>query len=80
MRFTSLFVIAIILVVVPIEPRAQSAPYVAATIPPSIFFSDLDSGPNRGGHKNHGAWVTIWGKGLGASRRAWSMLTKDLTL
>jgi hypothetical protein len=35
---------------------------------PSIFFSDLESGPNVGGQKNHGAWVTIWGKGFGAQR------------
>ena len=34
----------------------------------TIFFSDLDSGPNTGGQKNHGAWVTIWGKGFGAER------------
>jgi hypothetical protein len=41
-----------------------------AQSPPSIFFSDLDSGPNTGGQKNHGAWVTIWGKGFGAARGA----------
>src|SRR5580765_5069376 len=64
MRFTSLFVIGIILAVVRIELRAQSAP----NVPPSIFFSDLDSGPNTGGQKNRGVWVTIWGKGFGAAR------------
>src|SRR6478609_818852 len=42
----------------------------AQTIPPRIFFSDLDSGPNIGGQKNHGVWVTIWGKGFGAERGA----------
>src|SRR5579859_5227555 len=42
----------------------------AATIPPSIFFSDLESGPNTGGQKNHGVWVTIWGKGFGTERGA----------
>jgi hypothetical protein len=36
--------------------------------PPRIFFSDLESGPNVGGQKNHGVWVTIWGKGFGAAR------------
>jgi len=35
---------------------------------PRIFFSDLESGPNIGGQKNHGVWVTIWGKGFGAAR------------
>jgi len=40
----------------------------AQTIPPRIFFSDLESGPNTGGQKNHGVWVTIWGKGFGAER------------
>src|SRR3954468_9563431 len=41
-----------------------------AQIPPRIFFSDLESGPNIGGQKNQGAWVTIWGKGFGAERGA----------
>ena len=36
--------------------------------PPRIFFSDLESGPNIGGQKNLGVWVTIWGKGFGAER------------
>lgn len=35
---------------------------------PRIFFSDLESGPNIGGQKNRGVWVTIWGKGFGARR------------
>src|SRR6476661_9364112 len=39
-----------------------------ANTSPRIFFSDLDSGPNIGGQKNHGVWVTIWGKGFGAAR------------
>ena len=42
---------------------AQSRP-----LPPRIFFSDLESGPNTGGQNNRGAWVTIWGKGFGAER------------
>jgi IPT/TIG domain len=41
-----------------------------AQAPPRIFFSDLESGPNIGGQKNLGAWVTIWGKGFGAARGA----------
>src|SRR6476661_8375757 len=43
---------------------------LVAQSPPRIFFSDLDSGPNIGGQKNHGVWVTIWGKGFGAERGA----------
>src|SRR6478672_9581042 len=39
-----------------------------ANTSPRIFFSDLESGPNIGGQKNHGVWVTIWGKGFGAAR------------
>jgi hypothetical protein len=51
--------------------HAQSgSPAQLTTIPPRIFFSDLDSGPNIGGQKNHGVWVTIWGKGFGAERGA----------
>jgi hypothetical protein len=41
---------------------------VPANTSPRIFFSDLESGPNIGGQKNHGVWVTIWGKGFGATR------------
>src|SRR5207253_2293362 len=48
----------------------QAGPPAPAQTPPRIFFSDLDSGPNTGGQKNHGAWVTIWGKGFGAERGA----------
>src|SRR6476661_431161 len=41
-----------------------------ANTSPRIFFSDLESGPNIGGQKNHGVWVTIWGRGFGAERGA----------
>src|SRR6476619_3848923 len=67
MRFASLFVIGIILAC-SLGLRAQSPSNLTTTIPPRIFFSDLDSGPNTGGQKNHGVWVTIWGKGFGAER------------
>src|SRR5882724_10308220 len=40
----------------------------AQTAPPRIFFSDLESGPNSGGQNNNGVWVTIWGKGYGATQ------------
>ncbi len=43
---------------------------LVAQSPPRIFFSDLESGPNIGGQKNLGVWVTIWGKGFGAERGA----------
>ncbi len=70
MRFTSLFVIGTLLVISS-GLRAQSTPRNALpNSPPSIFFSDLESGPNVGGQKNHGVWVTIWGKGFGAQRGA----------
>src|SRR5215467_12429919 len=68
MRFTSLFFIGTILAV-PLGLRAQaSSAHPLPSNSPSIFFSDLDSGPNTGGQKNRGAFVTIWGKGFGAAR------------
>ena len=35
---------------------------------PKIFFSDLESGPNNGGQNGKGAFVSIWGKGFGATQ------------
>src|SRR6266571_865435 len=67
MKFASLFILGIALLV-PLGLQAQFAPNLTTTIPPRIFFSDLESGPNTGGQKNHGVWVTIWGKGFGAER------------
>jgi len=40
----------------------------AQTPQPQIFFSDLESGPNTGGQNGSGAFVTIWGKGFGATQ------------
>lgn len=40
----------------------------AQTAPPSIFFSDLVTGPKTGGRAGNGAIVTIWGKNFGATR------------
>jgi hypothetical protein len=40
----------------------------AQAAPPRIFFSDLESGPSSGGQNNNGVWVTIWGKGFGATQ------------
>ena len=40
----------------------------AQNVPPAIFYSDLASGPNTGGQNSAGAFVTIHGKGFGASQ------------
>jgi hypothetical protein len=40
----------------------------AQSAPPRIFFSDLESGPKTGGQSSNGVWVTIWGKGFGATQ------------
>ena len=42
--------------------------FLGQTAPPSLFFSDLVSGPNTGGQNNKGVWVTVWGKGFGATQ------------
>jgi IPT/TIG domain-containing protein len=38
------------------------------TLPPRVFFSDLESGPNTGGENNGGAYVTLYGRNFGATR------------
>ena len=35
---------------------------------PRLFYTDLISGPNSGGEHNNGSFVTLYGKGFGASR------------
>src|SRR6516225_5302894 len=47
---------------------ALSGMAAAQTVPPALYFSDLVSGPNSGGQNNEGVWVTIWGKGFGATQ------------
>jgi len=37
-------------------------------LPPRIFYTDLESGPNTGGEGNSGAFVTIYGGQFGATR------------
>lgn len=37
---------------------------------PRLFHSDLDSGPNTGGERNQGAYVTLYGRNFGAERGA----------
>ncbi len=41
---------------------------LAQNMPPTIFYSNLTSGPNTGGQSNAGAFVTIYGKGFGAAQ------------
>jgi len=47
----------------------------AQSMPPTIFYSDLTSGPNTGGKSNAGAFVTIHGKGFGSSRGSSTVTT-----
>lgn len=54
--------------VIAIALMVSSAGLYAQSAPPRIFFSDLESGPNTGGQNSKGVWVTIWGKGFGASQ------------
>lgn len=44
------------------------ATVVASGDLPVLFFSDLESGPGTGGENGNGAFVTVWGRGFGASR------------
>ena len=44
------------------------APVLALAASPAIFYSDVDSGPNTGGENSRGAFVTIYGKGFGATQ------------
>lgn len=47
---------------------ACSTAVLAQSAPPRLFYSDLESGPNTGGQNNNGAFVTLWGKGFGATQ------------
>ncbi len=48
--------------------NASSILCSACRAAPTIFFSDLTSGPKIGGKDNKGAFVTIWGKRFGDSQ------------
>ena len=37
----------------------------SADMPPVLFYSDLDSGPNSGGQDDKGVFVTVWGGNFG---------------
>jgi hypothetical protein len=58
---TKLTQLAILMCVLSLSAMAQSAP-------PRIFFTDLESGPNSGGANGKGVFVTLWGKGFGATQ------------
>jgi IPT/TIG domain len=60
-KFIKFLTIAIMTLVCSATMQAQSAT-------PHLFYSDLESGPNTGGQNNNGAFVTLWGKGFGASQ------------
>ncbi len=45
-----------------------AAPSAAAQNTPRLFFTDLVSGPNSGGQNNNGVFLTIWGRGFGATQ------------
>src|SRR5258707_5364695 len=38
------------------------------TSPPRLFFTDIITGAKTGGENNNGVYLTIYGKGFGASR------------
>ncbi len=42
----------------------------SAQLPPHLFFSDLESGPNTGGEADRGVFVTVWGRNFGDARGA----------
>ena len=54
--------------IVVIMVAASSSAILAQSAAPHLFYSDLESGPNTGGQNNNGAFVTLWGKGFGASQ------------
>ncbi|NRF67235.1 right-handed parallel beta-helix repeat-containing protein [Aquincola sp. S2] len=47
---------------------AAQAAYEGPTVAPRLFFTDLPSGPGRGGQDDLGAFVTIYGEGFGSTR------------
>ena len=62
------------LIVVLVMLLAATAAF-AQSVPPTIFYSDLTSGPNSGGQSNAGAFVTIHGKGFGSSQGSSTVTT-----
>lgn len=61
-KFIKFVIIAVILV------AAGCSAMLAQSAAPHLFYSDLESGPNTGGQNNNGAFVTLWGKGFGATQ------------
>jgi hypothetical protein len=68
MKLSSVCVAALLLALIHPLDLVGRAGTAQLQTPPRIFFSDLESGPNNGGQKNLGVWVTIWGKGFGVQR------------
>ena len=56
--------------VLALETVALSQLALAQSMPPRIFYSDIDSGPSSGGENNGGLYVTIYGNGFGASQNS----------
>ena len=57
-RRLPLLIFATLLLALPVLAQAAT----------TVFYSDLDSGPNTGGLNNKGVFVTVWGKGFGTSQ------------
>ena len=41
---------------------------LAQSAPPTVFFTDVTSGPNTGGENNNGTILTVYGRNFGATR------------
>ncbi|MGB9432028.1 MAG: hypothetical protein WBQ89_07290, partial [Candidatus Acidiferrum sp.] len=47
-----------------VAPRVSSQ----TISPPRLFFTDIVTGANTGGEGNHGVYLTIYGRGFGATQ------------
>src|SRR6185369_12965536 len=45
----------------------QAGAVTPSTGAPTLFFTDIDSGPKTGGENNNGAYVTIYGNNFGSN-------------
>ena len=72
-RLEQVFKMKKLIVVLVVLLAAAAA--IAQSVPPTIFYSDLASGPNSGGQSNGGAFVTIHGKGFGSSQGSSTVTT-----
>ena len=53
---------------------------VFAASPPTLFFSDLESGPKTGGENGNGAFVTLYGNNFGTSPTVTASATSSLAV